>query len=92
VRLGHDPVANCRIQPEPYGRAQQRAGVVAGQAAYFQLGKSRKLAARLTCREDDPDALCQEAMGDEREGQRRGPVQPLRVVDQAEDRSLISSL
>ena len=28
VRLGNDPVADWRIQPEPHGRAQQRPGVV----------------------------------------------------------------
>ena len=51
-----------------------------------------KLPARLARGEHDSDPLCEQATGDECEGQRRGSIEPLCVVDQAQDRSLITSV
>jgi hypothetical protein len=81
-----------RIQLEPHCRAEQRARVAAAQAVHLQLGKVLELLDRLACREHDPDRLRQQAAGDKGERQRRRLVEPLRVIDHAQQRTFVGHL
>ena len=87
--LREDPVAHPPVQREPHRRAQQRAGVAVDEAAHLEVRHVPKLLAGLPCREHEPDRLGQQPASDERERQRRGPIQPLRVVDDAQQRTLL---
>ena len=87
--LGDDPVPDCLIQFEPHGRAQQRAGVAVAHTLHLQLGHMPKLLARLPGAEHDPDRLRQQATGDEGQRQPRGLIQPLRVIDDTQQRALL---
>ena len=62
------------------------------QAVHLELGHVPELLARLARGEHDPDRLRQQAPGDERERQRRGLIQPLRVIDDAQQRTLLGRL
>ena len=87
-RLGDDPVPDPLVELESHRRAEQRAGVPVAHAAHLQLGDVLELLARLACGEHDPDRLRQQATGDEGERQRRRLVEPLRVVDDAQQRPI----
>jgi hypothetical protein len=89
ARLGDDPVADLRIQREPHRRVQQRAGVLVAQAVHHELGKVLELLDRLARGEHDPDRLRQQATGDEGERQCRRVIEPLRVIDCAQQRTLV---
>ena len=91
-RLGDNPIPDSLIQLEPHCRAQQRAGVAVVHAAHLELGDVLKLLARLARGEHDPDRLRQQATGDERQRQRRALIQPLRVVDDTQQRTLLGRL
>ena len=92
ARLRDDPVAHPLVQHEPHRRAQQRARVAVAQAVHLQLGQVLKLLARLARGEHDPDRLGQQAPGHEGQRQRRGVIQPLRVIDDAQQRTLLGHL
>ena len=93
-RLGDDPVLHALVQPPGHYRLQQRAGVSVAQARDREFRKSRQVLvlAGFSQREDDGDRFRQEAARDERECLRRSPVEPLRVVDQADQRLFLSHL
>ena len=90
--LREDPVANRPVQGEPHRRAQQRAGIAVDEAAHLEIRQVPELLAGLPCREHEPHRLGQQPAGDERERQRRGLIQPLRVVDDAQQRTLLGRL
>ena len=90
--LREDPVAYAHVQREPQCRAQQRAGIAVEQAVHLEIRQVPKLLARLPCREHESHRLGQQPASDERERQRRGLIQPLRVVDDAEQGTLLSDL
>ena len=54
--------------------------------------RCRELLARLARGEHDPDRLGQQAPGDEGQRQRRRLIQPLRVIDDAQQRTLLGHL
>jgi hypothetical protein len=58
----------------------------------LELGHVAELLARLAGREHDADRLRQEATGDEGERERRGLIQPLRVIDDTQQRALLGHL
>jgi hypothetical protein len=89
LALSDDPVPDPRVQLEPHGRAQQRAGIAVAHTVHLQLGHVPKFLAQLAGSEHDPDRLRQEATGDERERQHRRLIQPLGVIDDAQERSLL---
>ena len=93
-RLGDDPVPHQIVQPPGHDRLQQRAGVSVAQARDRELRKPRQVLvfAGFAHREDHGDRFRQQAARDEREGLRRSPVEPLRVVDQADQRPFLSHL
>ena len=59
---------------------------------HLQLGDVLELLAGLARGEHDPDRLRQQAPRDERQRQRRGVVQPLRVIDDPQQRTLLRRL
>ena len=59
---------------------------------HLEIRQVPKLLARLACCEHEPHRLSQQPASDERERQRRGLIQPLRVVDDAEQGTLLSHL
>ena len=92
ARLRDDPVAHPLVQHEPHRRAQQRPRVAVAKAAHLQLGHVPKLLARFTCSEHDPDRLGQQPPSHERQRQGRRLIQPLRVIDDAQQRTLLGHL
>ena len=59
------------------------------QAAHLEIRQVPELLAGLPRREHEPHRLGQQPASDERERQRRGLIQPLRVVDDAQQRTLL---
>ena len=86
------PVADPLVQHEPHRGVQQRPCVAVAQAAHLQLGQVLKLLARFTRGEHDPDRLGQQPPRHEGQRQRRGLIQPLRVIDDTQQRTLLGHL
>jgi hypothetical protein len=80
------------VQRETHRRAQQFTRLAVTQAHHRKNGQGRELIARLAGREYEADGFGQQATGDEREGLHRTLIQPLRVVDNTEDRTRLSRL
>ena len=75
-------------------RVQQRACITVAQAADRALRQPVQLqrVARLAHREHQCDRLREQPPRDERQDLRRDPVEPLRVVDQADQRPLLGDV
>jgi hypothetical protein len=93
-RLGDDPVPHPLVEPPRDHRVQQGAGIGVAQTLDHQLRKPHQplVLAGLTHREHDGDRFRQEAARDERKYLRRGPVEPMCIIDQADERRLLSHL
>ena len=91
-RFRHDPVTHAGVQHETNRRAEQRTGIAVVQATHLQLGDVPKLLASLTRSEHDPNGLGQQTPSHERERQRRGLIQPLRVIHDTQQGPLLSHL
>ena len=87
-RLGHDPVANPVVQMTWDRGGQQRPRVLVSDPFDRQRRQTRKhlLTGRLPDREQEQHRLRQQPPGDEPEHLARGVVQPLSVIDQADQR------
>jgi hypothetical protein len=83
-RLRDDPVPHALVQHELHRRAEERAGVAVAQAGDLQVGDVPELLAGLAGGEHDPDRLRQQAPHDEPEREGGGVIEPLRVVDDAQ--------
>ena len=92
ARLSDDAVAHLLVQPESHRRAQQRARVAVAQTHDRELGQVPELIARFAGSEHQTDGFGQQATRDERERQRRALIQPLRIVDDTEHRTLLGRL
>ena len=93
ARLGDDPVPDPLIQLEPHCRARATRGRRrCAPRRTSSSGTCRSSLARLARGEHDPDRLRQQATGDEGQRQRRGLIQPLRVVDDTQQRTLLGHL
>jgi hypothetical protein len=92
--LCDDAVPHPLIQPSRGHRVQQRTGVTAAQALDRQQWQAppRLLLAWLTHREHQGDGFRHQAARNERQCLRRGLIEPLRVIDQAHQRQLLSRL
>ena len=86
--LGHDQVPDPNVQRPAQRRVQQRPGLVVGQTLDVQFRQSGQRVARLAGREHHPDRVGGQPPGDEAQGLRRRLVQPLLVVDHADQRAL----
>ena len=92
-RLGDDPVAHPLVEPPETRRVQQRPRISVAQATDRPIGQPLQLHASVGSRTANTsrDRLSQQPPRDEREGLRRDLVQPLRVVNEADQRSLLGS-
>ncbi len=86
TRLGDDPIADMVIEPARDDRDQEGASVVLGEPAEGELRQAvqHPLVRRLAHGEDDQERLGQHPPGDEPEDLARRSVEPLRVVDEAQ--------
>jgi hypothetical protein len=90
--LEDDLLSNPFVQDEPHRGAEQGAGVAVLQALHFELGQMLELRSERSRGEHDADRLSEQAPGDERERQRRGLIEPLGVVDDAEHGLLLGDI
>ena len=92
--LGDDPLPDALVEPAGHGRRQQRLRVVVAEPFEPQLRKARDVAvvARLADREDDRHRLGEQPPRHEPEHLPRGLVQPLKVVDETQQRLLLGQL
>ena len=94
VRLGHDAIPDALVERTRHHRLEQHARVLVLQPADDELRQPVEgpLAGRLAHGEDQPDRLRAQPPRHERERLRRGGVEPLRVVDDADQRPLLRHL
>ena len=81
-----------RIQRPGEHRVQQGTRIGSPQALDLQLGQPRQFVAQNPGREHHADRLRGQATGNEPKDLRRGLIQPLRVVDQADQWVLLGHL
>ena len=90
ARLGHDPIAHALVERTGDHRREELVRIAVVQPAQGELRQPVKmpLVARLAHGEDQPHRLRAEPARDEDQRLRRGRVEPLRVVHDADERSL----
>jgi len=86
--LGHDPIPHPIVDPGVQHPAQQAPGVVVPEPLHDQL-REPEVDGGVTGREHQPDRFRQQPPGDEPEHLHRLPVEPLRVVDDAQQRAVV---
>ena len=94
ARLGEDPLAHARVQRRADDRREELARRRVRKPGEPQIRQPRQLVGigRLTHREQQQDRLGLQAPGDEGKHLCRRPIEPLGVVDQAQQRRLLGSL
>ena len=92
--LGDNPFSHVLVQQHGHHGAQERLCVLLLEAADDQFRQPHRLhvAVGPACGEDDGDRLGEQAAGCEGERLRRGTVEPLGVVDQADEGLLLGCL
>ena len=90
-RFGHDPIAHLLVETSGRGPRQQAARVVVAQTFDDKLGQSVEFlyGTRLADREHQREPFGRQAPANECEHANRCPVQPLRIVDQADERTVL---
>ena len=83
--LGDDPLEHGLVEPRRQDGLQQRPGIPAAERPDVELREAGQSAAELTRREGERDLLGQQAARHERERSGRCAVEPLRVVDDAQE-------
>ena len=92
MRLQNDPIQHVLIQGSGQDGLQQRPRITMPQRLDAKLRQSRERVAHLTSREHERDLLRQQAAGHERERACRRAIEPLRVIDDTQQRPLLRSL
>jgi hypothetical protein len=92
ARLVDDPVKHALVQRGRQDGLQERPRVPVSQRLDAELWKARERAAQLARREHERDLLRQQAPGDERECACRPSIEPLRVVDDGQQRPVFGNL
>ena len=92
ARLGDDPLEDPLVEPSRQAGLQQRPRIAMAQGPDVQLRQPAERGARLARREHDRDPLRQQAPGNERERACRRTIEPVRVVDEAQERPLLGGL
>ena len=90
--LGDDQVGDPRVQRPGQRRGQQRPRIAVTQPCNFELWQPGQFRARLADREHQADRVGAQPPRREPQRLRRGPVQPLRVIDQADQRPVLGHL
>ena len=88
----NDPIQHALVQRSGQDRLQQRPRIAMPQRLDAKLRQSRERVAQLASREHERDPLRQQAAGHERERARRRTIEPLRVIDDTQERPLLGSL
>ena len=86
VGLGEEAFTHGPVEAADDDRVEQRARVGAREPAEVQGGKTAELCKVFAAREHERDSVGAEAASDERERLRRLGVEPLCVIDDAEER------
>ena len=91
ARLGHDPIAHPLVERTRHHGLQQRPRITVVEPADHELRQPLEmpLPGRLAHGEDQPDRLGPQTARHEGQRLRRGAVEPLRVVHDADQRSLL---
>ena len=84
--LGHDPVADPIVDPGRHDRVQEFARGCVGQPAHLQLGQVAEHIGSVAYAEHQEDGFGEQPARDEAERLQRHLVEPLRVIDHAEQR------
>ena len=94
ARLGHDPITYPLIERTGEHCPKQLLRITVVEPAHGELRQALKmpLAARLAHSEDQPDRLRTETARDEGQRLRGSRVEPLRVVHDADERSLFRNV
>ena len=89
--LADNPVDDAAVEPAGYDAAQQRASVLLGQSFEPQLRQTVEVGCggRLAHGDHDGHRLRTHPSRDEPDDLARGGVQPLRVLDEAQQRPLL---
>ena len=87
--LGDDPLEHGLVQPRREDGLQQRPCIPAAQRLDAELREAGQSTTHVTRRERERDPLRQQAVSHERERSGRCAVEPLRVVDHAQERLLL---
>ena len=90
--LRNDAIADPLIEHEPDHRSEERLRVPFAKSANLERRKPLERLVGFARGEHQRDGLGQQPPGDERERQRRGVIQPLRVIDNAQQRPLVGRL
>ena len=93
-RLGHDPVANLLVEPSRQHGLEEQAGIGVAETREHELRQAVELlhVTRVANREHHRHRLCVEPPRDERKDRDRLRVQPLDVVEQADERLLLCDI
>ena len=91
ARLRHDAVAQPRVGRTRHDRIEENRRIAVVESAEPELGQAGPVAVVgcIACRDDEQDRLGQQAAGDEGNRLHRGAVEPLRVVHDAQHRTLV---
>ena len=91
MRLGHDAIADALVERTRHHRLEQHARILVLQPAEDELRQTVEgpLAGGLAHGQDQPHRLRTEPPRHERERLRRGGVEPLRVIHDADQRPLL---
>ena len=89
--FGDDPVADAVVEPTRHGSRQQgaRIGLIEAFEPQLRQAVERPSSGRLAQREDHRHRFRHQAPRDESERLHRGGVEPLRVIHQAQERTLL---
>ena len=91
-RLGDDPLPHPVIQHEPHRRAQQRPRVAVAQTPHLQLGDRAELSPGSRAANTIPTRSANRRRATNAKRQRRRLIQPLRVIDHTQQRTLLRHL
>ena len=93
-RLRDDPLADPRVDRALHDGVEERACVGRAQASDRQIRKpgQREVVGGLAHGDHDRDALCEQAAGNECDRLQRDRIEPLSVVDEADQRLVLREL
>ena len=92
MRVGDDLLPDPRVQRAGQHRVQQHPRVALGQPADGQLRQARHVLARDPRREHQAHRVGGQPPGGEAQRLRRGPVEPLLIIDHADQRAVAGRL
>ena len=91
-RLCDDAIADAVVEPKRHGRTEKRARVSVAEPVDLELAEPIEIGCRDARGEQQRNRLRQKSARHERENPCRDLVQPLRVVDDGEQRTLVGRL